>query len=83
MKKLLFFTLMNIFLLGCDAKPINYDNRIHHSSSVRAGSSQTGRLNKPHQRRGVSLSGRAFKNRLNTRSYYYRNKKRMKLRKGD
>jgi hypothetical protein len=32
---------------------------------------------------GVSSSKRAFKNRINSRSYYNRNKNRRKLRKGD
>ncbi len=83
MKKILFITLVHIFLIGCDAKPIDYNKRIRKSSYVRAGSTQTGRLSKSHARRGVSLSSRAFKNRLNSRSYYNRNKNRRKLRKGD
>lgn len=83
MKKLLFITLVNIFLIGCDAKPIDYSKRTRKDSYVRAGSTQTGRLSKSHARRGVSLSSRAFKNRLNSRSYYNRNKNRRKLRKGD
>ena len=83
MKKLLFITLVNIFLIGCDAKPIDYPKHTRKSSYVRAGSTQTGRLSKSHARRGVSLSSRAFKNRLNSRSYYNRNENRRKLRKGD
>ena len=83
MKKLLFITLVNIFLIGCDAKPIDYNKRIRKSSYVRAGSTQAGRLTKSHARRGVSSSKRAFKNRLISRSYYNRNKNRRKLRKGD
>lgn len=83
MKKLLFITLVNIFLIGCDAKPIDCSKRIRKGSYVRAGSTQTGHLSKSHARRGVSLSSRAFKNRLNSRSYYNRNKNRRKLRKGD
>lgn len=83
MKKLLFICFLAIFLIGCDSKPIDYDKHIHKSSYVRAGSTQTGRLTKSHTRRGVSTSKRAFKNRLNSRSYYNRNKNRRKLRKGD
>lgn len=83
MKKLLFITLVHIFLIGCDAKPIDYSKRTRKSSYVRAGSMQTGRLSKSHARMGVSSSSRAFKNRLNSRSYYNRNKSRRKLRKGD
>ncbi len=81
MKKLLFITLVHIFLIGCDAKPIDYSKHTRKSSYVRAGSTQTGSLRKSHARRGVSLSSRAFKNRLNSRSYYYRNKNRRKMRK--
>ena len=80
MKKLLYITLVHIFLIGCDAKPIDYSKRIRKSSYVRAGSTQTGRLSKSHARRGVSLSSRAFKNRLNSRSYYNRNRHRSRLR---
>lgn len=83
MKKILFITLVHIFLIGCDAKPIDYSKRTRKSSYVRAGSTQTGRISMLHARRGVSLSSRAFKNRLNSRSYYSRNKNRRKLRKGD
>lgn len=79
MKKLLIITLVHIFLIGCDVKPIDYDKRTRKSSYVRAGSTQTGRLSKSHARRGVSLSSRAFKNRLNSQSYYSRNKNRRKL----
>ena len=74
MKKLLYITLVHIFLIWCDAKPIDYSKHTRKSSYVRAGSTQTGRLSKSHARRGVSLSSRAFKNRLNSRR---------KLRKGD
>lgn len=49
MKKLLFITLVNIFLIGCDAKPIDYSKHTHKSSYVRAGSTQTGRLSKSTQ----------------------------------
>ncbi len=83
MKKILFITLVHIFLMACDAKPIDYNKRIRKPSYVRAGSTQSGRLTKSHVRRGASLSSRAFKNRLNSRSYYNRNKNRRKLRKGD
>ena len=80
MKKLLYITLVHIFLIGCDTKPIDYSNHTRKSSYVRAGSTQTGRLSKSHARKGVSLSSRAFKSRLNSRSYYNRNKSRRKLR---
>ncbi len=83
MKKLLFITLVHVILIGCDAKPIDYSKHTRKSSYVRAGSTQTGRLRKSHARRGISLSNRAFKNRLNSRSYYNRNKNIRKLRKGD
>ncbi len=83
MKRILFITLVHIFLIGCDAKPIDYNKRIRKSSYVRAGSTQTGSISKSHARRGISLSSRAFKNRLSSRSYYNRNKNRRKLRKGD
>ena len=83
MKRILFITLVHIFLIGCDAKPIDYNKRIRKSSYVRAGSTQTGRISKSHVRRGISLSSRAFKNRLSSLSYYNRNKNRRKLRKGD
>lgn len=83
MKKLLFITFVHIFLVSCDVKPIDYSKHTRKSSYVRAGSTQTGRVSKSHARRGVSLSSRAFKNRLNSRSYYNRNKSRRKLRNGD
>ena len=83
MKKLLYITLVHFFLIGCDAKPIDYSKRTRKSSYVRAGSTQTGRLSKSHARKGISTSKRAFKNRLNSRSYYNRNKNRKKLRKGN
>lgn len=79
-KSILYTTLVAIFLLSCDAKPIDYSKRTRKSSYVRAGSTQTGRLSKSHARMGVSTSKRAFKNRLNSRSYYNRNKNRRKLR---
>ena len=82
-KKLIYSTLVAIFLIGCDAKSIDYSKRTRKSSYVRAGSTQTGWLRKSHARMGVSSSSRAFKNRLNSRSYYNRNKNRRKLRKGD
>ena len=80
MKKLICATLVAIFLVGCDAKPIDYSKHTRKSSYVRAGSTQTGRLSKSHGRMGVSGTKRAFKNRLNFRSYYNRNKYRRKLR---
>lgn len=83
MKKLLYISLVHILLIACDVKPIDYNKRIHKSSYVRASSTQTGRLSKSHARRGVSISSRAFKNRLNSRSYYNRNKNRRKIRNGD
>jgi hypothetical protein len=83
MKNLFYFSLLCFFLIGCDAKPIDYNKRARKSSYVRASSTQTGRLTKSYARRGVSTSNRAFKNRLNSRSYYNRNKNRKKLRKMD
>jgi hypothetical protein len=83
MLKLLGISFLAFFLVSCDFKPIDYDKRTRKGSYVRAGSTQTGRLSKSHARRGVSLSSRAFKNRLNSRSYYNRNKNRRTLRKGD
>lgn len=44
MLKYLRIVLVGCFLIGCDAKPIDYDKIIHKSSYVRAGSAQTGRL---------------------------------------
>ena len=82
MRKLLFISLVHILLIGCDAKPIDYSKRIHKSTYARAGSTQTGIIRKAHARKGVSTSKRAFKNRLNSKSYYHRNKHRRKLRKG-
>jgi hypothetical protein len=83
MKKLVFFSLMTIFLIGCDAKPIDYSKHTRKSSYARAGSTQTGSLRKAHARKGVSTSKRAFKNRLNSKSYYNRNRHRRKLKKGN
>ncbi len=80
MEKLLFVFLMAIFLIACDAKPIDYSKHTRKSSYVRAGSAQTGRLSKLHARMGVSLSSQVFKNRLNSLSYYNRNRDRNKLR---
>ncbi len=71
---------MAIFLIGCDAKPIDYSKHTRKSSYVQAGSTQKGRLSKSHTRLGVNSSKRAFKNRLNSRSYYNRNRLRRKLR---
>ena len=83
MKKLLLIYLAAIFLIGCDTKPIDYNNHTRKSSYVRAGSKQTGSLRKAHARKGVSTSKRAFKNRLNSKSYYNRNRHRRKLKKGN
>ena len=83
MNNLFYLSILSIFLVGCDSKPIDYSKRTRKSSYVRAGSTQTGRLSKSHERRGVSLSSRAYQNRLNSRSYNNRNKNRRKLRKGD
>ncbi len=83
MNNLFYLSILSIFLVGCDSKPIDYFKRTRKSSYVRAGSTQTGRLSKSHARRGVSLSSRAFKNRLNSRSYYNRNKNRRKLKMND
>jgi hypothetical protein len=83
MEKLLNICLIVIFLIACDAKPIDYSKRIHKSSYARAGSTQTGSLRKAHARKGVSTSKRAFKNRLNSKSYYNRNRHRRKLKKGN
>ena len=78
---LLYGILLVILLIACDAKPIDYSKHTRKSSYVRAGSTQTGRLSKSHARIGVGLSSRAFKHRLNSRSYYNRNRHRRKLRK--
>lgn len=82
MEKLLFVFCLAIFLLACDAKPIDYSKRIHKSSYARSSSTQTGQLRKANVRKSVSTSKRAFKNRLNSKSYYHRNRHRRKLRKG-
>ena len=81
--KYVFYFMGLIFLFACDAKPIDYSKRIHKSSYARAGSTQTGSLRKAHARKGISTSKRAFKNRLNSKSYYNRNRNRRKLRKGN
>ncbi len=80
MLKLFLVSIIAIFLMACDAKPIDYSKRTRKSSYVQAASTQTGRLSKSHARRGVSLSSRAYKSRLNSRSYYNRNRLRRKLR---
>ena len=79
MRKLLYISLLAVFLIGCDAKPIDYSKHTRKSSYVRAGSTQTGGLTKSHARLGVGSSKRAFKNRLNSRGYYNRNRNRRKL----
>ena len=81
--KYVFYFIGLILLLACDAKPIDYSKRIHKSSYARAGSTQTGSLRKAQVRKGISTSKRAFKNRLNSKSYYNRNRHRRKLKKGD
>lgn len=75
------FLLLASFLFSCDLKPIDYAKKTRKSSYVRASTTQTGRLRKAHVRKSISTSKRAFKNRLNARSYYNRNKHRRKLRK--
>ncbi len=72
--KLLIVNVISVLLLACDAKPIDYDKRTHRASYVRASSTQTGKLMKSHPRMGISSSSRAFKNRLNSKSYYHRNR---------
>ncbi len=83
MKKLLYIFLLPILLFACDLQPIDYSKKTRRSSFTRSSVTQTGRLRKAHARKGVSTSKRAFKNRINSRGYYYRNKNRRKLRKGD
>lgn len=75
--------LIAVFLFACDLKPIDYSKKTRKSSYSRASTTQTGQRRKAHARMGVSSSKRAFKNRINSRSYYNRNKHRRKLRKGD
>jgi hypothetical protein len=82
MKRYFLYHLLIATLISCDTKPIDYDKHIHRSSYIRSSTTQTGHLRKSHVRRGISLSHKAFKNRLNSRSYYHRNKHRRKLRKG-
>ncbi len=79
--KFFFVSSMAIFLVGCDAKPIDYSKRTRKSSYVRASSTQKGVLSKSHARMAISSSNQALRNRNNSRSYYNRNKNRMKLRK--
>ncbi len=83
LKNTLPFLLLVSFLFSCDLKPIDYSKKRRKSSYVSASTTQTGRLRKAHARKSISTSKRAFKNRLNSRSYYNRNKNRRKLRKGD
>jgi hypothetical protein len=75
--------LIAVFLFACDLKPIDYSKKTRKSSYARSSTTQTGQRRKAHARMGVSSSKRAFKNRINSRSYYNRNKHRRKLRKGD
>ncbi len=76
------FLILASFLFACDLKPIDYSKKRRKSSYVSASTTQTRRLRKAHARKSISRSKRAFKNRLNSRSYYNRNKNRRKLRKG-
>jgi hypothetical protein len=80
-KNTLSFLLLSTFLFSCDLKPIDYSKKTRKSSYSRASITQTGQRRKAHARMGVSSSKRAFKNRINSRSYYNRNKNRRKLRK--
>jgi len=82
-KNILSFLLLSTFLFSCDLKPIDYSKKTRKSSYSRASNTQTGQRRKAHARMGVSSSKRAFKNRINSRSYYNRNKNRRKLRKGE
>ena len=82
-KNILSILLLSTFLFSCDLKPIDYSKKTRKSSYSRASITQTGQRRKAHARMGVSSSKRAFKNRINSRSYYNRNKNRRKLRKGD
>lgn len=82
-KNILSFLLLSTFLFSCDLKPIDYSKKTRKSSYSRASITQTGQRRKAHARMGVSSSKRAFKNRINSRSYYNRNKNRRKLRKGE
>ena len=81
-KNIVPFLLIAVFLFACDLQPIDYSKKTWRSSFTRSSVTQTGRLRKAHARKGVSTSKRAFKNRINSRGYYYRNKNRRKLRKG-
>lgn len=83
MKKLLYISLVQLFLIACDLQPIDYSKKTRKSSYSRASTTQTGQRRKAHARMGVSSSKRAFKNRINSRGYYYRHKSRRSLRKGD
>jgi len=81
--KYVFYFVGLIFLLACDAKPIDYDKHTRKSTYVGYSSTQSGNIRKAHARKGVSTSKRAFKNRLNSKSYYNRNRHKRKLMKGD
>jgi len=82
-KNIIPLLLIAVFLFACDLKPIDYSKKTRKSSYARSSTTQTGQRRKAHARMGVSSSKRAFKNRINSRSYYNRNKHRRKLRKGD
>ncbi|MHA8109639.1 hypothetical protein [Aquirufa sp. A-Brett2-W8] len=82
-KNILPLLLIATFLFACDLKPIDYSKKTRKSSYARSSTTQTGQRRKAHARMGVSSSKRAFKNRINSRSYYNRNKHRRKLRKGN
>ncbi len=83
MKQLLYSITLILSLMSCDLQPIDYSKKTRKSSYARASTTQSGQRRKAHARLGVSSSKRAFKNRINSRGYYYRNKNRRKLRKGD
>lgn len=82
MRNLIYLSLI-ILLFACDVKPIDYSKKVHKSSYAKSYSTQTGQLRRAHPRKSVSTSPRAFMNRINSRSYYYRHKSRKRLRKGD
>lgn len=83
LKNIVPLMLIAVFFFACDLQPIDYSKKRRKSSYVNASTTQTGRLRKAHARKSISTSKRAFKNRINSRGYYNRNKNRRKLRKGD
>jgi hypothetical protein len=50
-KSIIYSTLVAIFLMAFDTKPIDYSKRARKSPYIRAGSTQTGRLSKSHPKR--------------------------------